>query len=317
MAEENQGQEGQEEKETVAELEETGDMEVPANLPPQPTAPQAATQADGEMDFPWTPEADHASAARMLVSADATQEVVDMEIEKGRGAINFVLILLMILVVAGAFMTLQRTDGFYSEEGAGLGGIIDLKEALARHQEQEFSYEERKKQKRFGTLTIASEPKGAMICTDKATLSRINLDEASKSKLKKCPNPNERGEELLQLTVAPGKIEGVDTAHLLTLVAQREGFQDFPLYIGTHLWPINQGTEAQYIRVFKMVPKVCNRWQTNDSQMGTISFYNYLHCEGYTKGVNRKKKTGRTTDGCVCKPEVIDTKKKKKKKKKK
>ena len=149
MSEENQGPEGQEEKETIAELEETGDMEVPASLPPQSSAPQAAAQNDSLEDVPWAPEAGHASATRILVSADATQEVVDVEVEKGRGAINFLLILLMILVIAGAFMTLQKTDGFYSEEGAGLSGIIDLKESLARHQEQEFAYEERKKQKRI------------------------------------------------------------------------------------------------------------------------------------------------------------------------
>lgn len=315
MAEENQGQEGQEEKDTGIELEETGDMDAQTVVAPTtPMGVQSTSSSNNEV-VDWAPEPDHGSATRMLVSANATEEDVDVQVEKSRTVINLLLVLLMILVVAGAFVTLQKTDGFYSEDGAGLGGIIDLKEALARHQEQEFTYEELKKQKRFGTLTISSEPKGAMICTDKATLSRINLDDAAKAKLKKCPNPNARGEELVQLTTAPGKIAGVDTAHLMTLTAQREGYQDFPLYIGTHLWPVNQGTEAQYIRVFKMTPQVCNRWQTNDSQMGTVTFYNYLHCEGYVKGVKGKKDASRTTDGCTCNPEVIDTSKKKKKKK--
>ena len=31
----------------------------------------------------------------------------------------------MILVCSGAFVTLQYTDGFYSEKGPGLSGIID------------------------------------------------------------------------------------------------------------------------------------------------------------------------------------------------
>ena len=239
---------------------------------------------------------------------DPGQAEVDIEGggPQNRGAINFILIALMVLVCAGAFTTLQRTDGFYSEDGAGLGGIIDLKEAVARHQEQEYTYEELKKQKRFGSLTISSTPKGALICTDKATLSRMNLDEKSKAALKKCPNANERGDTLYQLTTAPGNINGIDIAHMLPLVAQREGYQDFPMYIGTHLWPVNQGNEAQYVRVFKMVPKECNRWQTNDSQLGTLSFYSYMHCEQYTKGIQRKKKATRTTDGCVCNPEVID-----------
>lgn len=315
MSEENQGQEDRDEKETVVELEETGDMAIPEMPLPETSAPRTATNSESTVEYPWVPEADHGSATRMLVSASATREEVDVEVERGRGALNFTLLLLMAVVVVGAFVTLQQTSGFYSEEGASLGGIIDLKEALARHQEQEFTYEEVKKQKRFGTLTIGASPKGAMICTDKSTLSRINLDDASKANLKKCPNPNERGEQLLMLTTAPGKIEGIDTSHMLRLVAQREGFQDFPLFVGTHLWPINQGSDAQYARSFKMVPKVCNRWQTTDSQMGVLSFYSYMHCEGYRKGVKRKKLADRTTDGCRCNPEAIKKKKKKKSRK--
>ena len=100
-------------------------------------------------------------------------------------------------------MTLQYTDGFYSEKGPGLSGIIEPKEAVARHQEQEFTYEELRTEA-LGSSTLNASPKGAMICTDKATLSRINLDDAAKAALKKCPNPNERGETLFQPDNRPG-----------------------------------------------------------------------------------------------------------------
>jgi hypothetical protein len=316
MSEENSIQDNEDVNTGAAtpDLEETGDMMAATEVTGSPV--RTAAPAEGIAGNLWQPEKDHGSATRMLTTADADVDATDGE-GHGGSMINAVLIFLMILVCSGAFVTLQHTDGFYSEKGAGLNGIIDLKEAVARHQEQEFTYEELKKQKRFGSLTISSTPKGAMICTDKATLSRINLDEASKAALKKCPNPNERGETLFQLTTAPGKINGVDTAHMLPLVAQREGYQDFPLYIGTHLWPVNQGNEAQYVRVFTMIAKECNRWQTNDSQLGTLSFYSYMHCEQYTKGVKRKKNAARTTDSCVCNPEVIEPPSKKKKKKSK
>lgn len=316
MSEENSTQDGDDVMAGAGapDLEETGDMMAVNEVTGAPV--RKADSAGVIDDYPWYPEKEHGSATRMLTTADAD---VDASDDEGRGGsmINATLIVLMILVCSGAFVTLQHTDGFYSEKGAGLSGIIDLKESVARHQEQEFTYEELKKQKRFGSLTISSAPKGAMICTDKATLSRINLDDASKAALKKCPNPNERGETLFQLTTAPGNINGVDTAHMLPLVAQREGYQDFPLYIGTHLWPVNQGNEAQYVRVFTMVAKDCNRWQTNDSQLGTLSFYSYMHCEQYTKGVKRKKNASRSTDSCVCNPEVIEPPSKKKKKKSK
>lgn len=314
MSEENSIQDGDDvvAGEGTPELEETGDMLAVNEITGAP-APEVAS-GDPLVDYPWQAEPEHGSATRMLTTAGAEVDASDGP-SSGGSMINAVLIVLMVLVCSGAFVTLQHTDGFYSEKGAGLSGIIDLKEAVARHQEQEFTYEELKKQKRFGSLTISSTPKGAMICTDKATLSRINLDEASKAALKKCPNPNERGETLFQLTTAPGKINGVDTAHMLPLIAQREGYQDFPLYIGTHLWPVNQGNEAQYVRVFTMVAKDCNRWQTNDSQLGTLSFYSYMHCEQYTKGVKRKKNAARSTDGCACNPEVIKPPSKKKKKK--
>ena len=343
MVEENSVEKNESETETEAgsELEKTSDLEavspteqsveaqgnndseesqaavVRAETPAvKAKTKQSLPQKDDELFLPWRPEPDHGSATRMLTDRGQAEVEIDGQGAKRRGLLNLTLVALMALVCAGAFTTLQQTDGFYSEEGAGLGGIINLKEAVARHQEQEHTYEELKKQKRFGSLTISSTPKGAMICTDKATLSRMNLDEKSKAALKKCPNANKRGDTLYQLTTAPGNINGIDIAHMLPLVAQREGYQDFPMYIGTHLWPVNQGNEAQYVRVFKMVPKDCNRWQTNDSQLGTLSFYSYMHCEQYTKGVKRKKNAARTTDGCVCKPEVVDLAKLKKKKKK-
>ena len=314
MSEENSMQDNDNsvEVEVSQELEETGDMAAVNEVVEQPKS--GSPEAVDAINYPWTIEPDHGSATRMLTTRGQEVDSSDGP-SSGGSLINSVLILLMILVCSGAFVTLQYTDGFYSEKGPGLSGIIELKEAVARHQEQEFTYEELKKQKRFGSLTLNASPKGAMICTDKATLSRINLDDAAKAALKKCPNPNERGETLFQLTTAPGNINGVDTAHMLSLVAQREGYQDFPLFIGTHLWPVNQGNEATYVRVFKMIPEECNRWQTNDSQLGTLNFYSYMHCEQYTKGIKRKKQAQRTTDGCRCNPEIIPPPSKKKKKK--
>ena len=128
------------------------------------------------------------------------------------------------------------------------------------------------------------------------------------------PRPNARGETMYQLGTSPGQIEGIDISHALTLVGQREGFQDFPMHIGTHLWPVNQGKDAQYQRAFKMVETECNRWMAEDSLYGDVTFYGYMHCEGYTRGVAKKNEAGRSAKPCRCEPEVVETQDKKNKK---
>lgn len=305
-------EENQEQNEKVGtdgpELEETGDMQMPIHA-----SPKQSTSAEAD-EYPWKPQAGHASAAGMLLGRDAKPSDDDVEEKRGRSALNLVLLLLIVGVAGGAFATLQHTDGFYSETGIGLAGIIDLKEELARHQEQEFTYEELKKKKRFGTLTMASEPTEVKICADKSTLNRINLSEESKAKLGKCPRPNARGEAMFQLGTSPGKIEGIDISHSLSLVGQREGFQDFPMHIGTHLWPVNQGKDAQYKRAFKMAEIECNRWMSEDTLFGDVAFYSYVHCEGYTRGVAKKNEAGRSAKPCRCEPEVVEPKNKSKKK---